>query len=181
MKKIFTITLLALWLQACTGIPEKVEPVKHIDTERYVGQWYEIARLDHSFERGLDYVTAEYQVREDGGLQVINRGYDRNEQEWKQATGKAYFVNQEHDGHLKVSFFGPFYGSYIVFELDREDYQYAFVSGPNHDYLWLLSRTPTVPESLLERFRQQAEKLGFASEQLIYPKQSKERIQALIE
>lgn len=180
MKKNLIVTVLALWLQACTGIPENVAPVAHIDSERYAGQWYEIARLDHSFERGLDYVTAEYQIREDGGLHVINRGYNRDQQQWQQATGKAYFVNADHDGHLKVSFFGPFYGSYIVFELDRDHYQYAFVSGPNHDYLWLLARTPTVSPDLIERFRQQAKAMGFDTEKLIYPKQSKEQIQALI-
>src|SRR5690606_7283410 len=102
-------------------------PVDDFELDRYLGTWFEIARLDHSFEEGLQRVTATYQLREDGGVRVINRGYAPEEDEWKETVGKAYFVEEETTGHLKVSFFGPFYSSYVVFELDKENYAYAFV------------------------------------------------------
>ncbi len=141
------------------------------DISRYLGTWYEIARLDHSFERGLDQVTAEYALREDGGVSVTNRGFLTGENRWKEAQGKAYFVEQPDEGYLKVSFFGPFYGSYVIFELDKEHYQYAFVAGPDTSYLWLLSRTPEVDPALLARFIKQAGSLGFDTGNLIFPKQ----------
>ena len=113
---------LFLLLTGCVGIPENVKPVENFKLESYLGKWYEIARLDHSFERGLSRVTADYSLRDDGGLKVINRGYSVKENKWKEAEGKAYFVRGSDEGYLKVSFFGPFYGSYIVFELDHENY-----------------------------------------------------------
>lgn len=152
-------------------MPKSVTPVNNFKLNRYLGTWYEIARLDHSFERGLEQVTAEYALREDGGVSVTNRGFLTAESKWKEATGKAFFVEESTTGYLKVSFFGPFYGSYVIFELDRENYQYAFVSGPDTSYLWLLSRTPTVDQKLLDRFVAQAKELGFASEELIYVRQ----------
>ena len=157
-------------LAGCTGMPEGVIPVKNFDSERYLGTWYEIARLDHSFEQGLEQVNAEYQLRDDGGIRVINRGIDAQSGEQKAAEGKAYFVSDEQEAHLKVSFFGPFYSSYVVFELD-DDYRYAFVSGYNNDYLWLLAREPQVSSQLKAQFIAKAQRLGFATEQLIWVKQ----------
>lgn len=157
---------LCLALAGCLGMPEQVQPVTGFDKQRYLGTWYEIARLDHSFERGLSHVRAEYGVRDDGGISVLNTGYDAEEGEWSQAEGKAYFVEGEDTAHLKVSFFGPFYGSYVVFELD-DDYQYAFISGNSHDYLWFLSRTPTVPDALYQRFVEQASARGFDVSELV--------------
>jgi len=145
--------------------------VQDFELARYLGTWYEIARLDHSFERGLDKVTAQYALREDGGVDVTNRGFATGENRWQEAQGKAYFVNQPQEGYLKVSFFGPFYGSYVIFELDREHYQYAFVAGPDTSYLWLLSRTPEVDQALIERFVEQAERLGYDTGSLIFPEQ----------
>ena len=110
---------LILLLTGCMGIPENVSPVEPFKLEKYLGDWYEIARLDHSFERGLSRVTANYSLRDDGGVRVLNRGYSEKEKIWKQAEGKAYFVQRPDQGYLKVSFFGPFYGSYVVFELDH--------------------------------------------------------------
>ena len=165
------ILLLAsmLWvLYGCTGLPEAVTPVDDFDVNRYLGKWYEIARLDHSFERGLSNVTAEYSLRDDGGLNVINRGYSSKTGEWKQAEGKAFFVDQPDKGHLKVSFFGPFYGSYVVFELDKADYEYAYVAGYNKSYLWLLARSPDVDSVLIERFVETARELEFDSDALIF-------------
>lgn len=158
-------------LSACTGVPEGIKPVSPFNLERYLGTWYEIARMPHSFEDGLNQVTANYSLREDGGVKVINRGYDTDAGKWQQAEGKAYFVNDNQTGHLKVSFFGPFYGAYVVFELDQQNYQYAFVSGPDREYLWFLARTPTVSPELLAHFQQTAAELGFDTSKLIYPEQ----------
>lgn len=154
-------------VSACTGIPEGVEPIDDFELKRYLGQWYEIARLDHSFERGLSRVTANYSLREDGGVKVLNRGYDKEKTEWQDSEGKAYLVGAPNVGHLKVSFFGPFYGSYIIFDLD-EDYHYAMVSGPDRSYLWLLSRTPTVSDDIRQRFIRRASELGFDTSALIF-------------
>jgi apolipoprotein D and lipocalin family protein len=145
--------------------------VQDFELARYLGTWYEIARLDHSFERGLDKVTAQYSLREDGGVNVTNRGFATGENRWQEAQGKAYFVNQPQEAYLKVSFFGPFFGSYVIFELDREHYQYAFVAGPDTSYLWLLSRTPEVDQALIQRFIEQAERLNFDTGKLIFPEQ----------
>lgn len=163
------LAVAVMLLTGCLGMPKSVTPVQGFDAERYLGKWYEIARLDHSFEQGLDRVTAEYSKRDDGGIEVVNRGYLTEENRWKESVGKAYFVNDSDEGYLKVSFFGPFYGSYVVFELDEKDYQYAFVSGPDTSFLWLLSRTPEVSPALVERFVARASSLGFDTTKLIYP------------
>ncbi|KXF82596.1 lipocalin family protein [Enterovibrio coralii] len=168
MFKRFLILLSVFALTACQSIPEGVAPVTQFDESRYLGKWYEIARLDHSFERGLTKVTAEYVPREDGGINVINRGFNAEDNEWSEAIGKAYFVDDPSIGHLKVSFFGPFYSSYVVYELG-EDYDYAFISGYNKDYLWLLARTPTVSDELLARFLRVAGEKGFNVEEVILP------------
>lgn len=160
-----------LLLTGCLGMPDSVYPVQGFDGARYLGKWYEVARLDHSFERGLDYVTAEYSLREDGGLDVVNRGLITQKSQWKEARGKAYFVDGDDEGYLRVSFFGPFYGSYVIYELDMEEYQYAFVSGPDTSFLWLLSRTPKVDAALIERFIERASGMGFDTEKLIFPAQ----------
>ena len=167
MRALRAIILAPLLFSACAGKPAGVEPVQEFDLERYLGTWYEIARLDHSFERGLDNVTAEYSLRPDGGVRVLNRGYSAAADEWEEAEGKAYFVETPDIGYLKVSFFGPFYGSYVVFELDREDYGYAFVSGPNTSYLWLLARQPGVSDEVMQSFRDRATEVGFDLQELI--------------
>jgi apolipoprotein D and lipocalin family protein len=155
-------------LGGCLGMPESVKPVTGFELNDYLGKWYEVARLDHSFERGLSRVTAEYSLRNDGGVTVVNRGYSESEKKWKEAKGKAYFVNSPEEGYLKVSFFGPFYGAYVVFELDQKDYSYAFVSGSTTDYLWLLSRSPSVPPEVMKKFIQMSSERGFDTNQLIY-------------
>ncbi|MBF4359466.1 lipocalin family protein [Vibrio anguillarum] len=165
------LILCAVLLNGCLGMPESVKPVSDFELNNYLGKWYEVARLDHFFERGLSQVTAEYSARNDGGVSVLNRGYSEEKGEWKEPEGKAYFVNSPTDGYLKVSFFGPFYGSYVVFELERENYSYAFVSGPNTEYLWLLSRTPRVEPDILEKFVQMSKERGFDTNRLIYVQQ----------
>jgi apolipoprotein D and lipocalin family protein len=165
------VLLLSSLIAGCTGLPDGVKPVDDFDLGRYLGKWYELARLDHSFERGMQRVSAEYSLRADGGVQVVNRGFSVPNQKWEEANGKAYFVGASDEGYLKVSFFGPFYGSYVVFELDEADYQYAFVAGPDKNYLWLLSRTPTLSVELRERFTRTAAALGFDTDKLIFVEQ----------
>jgi len=164
--------LLLLLLSGCMGMPSGVRPVADFDAERYLGTWYEIARLDHRFERGLSRVSAEYARRDDGGITVRNRGYLADEKKWKDIQGKAYFVESPDTGYLKVSFFGPFYGSYVVFELDRQDYRYALVSGPDLSYLWLLARSPTLDAATRDRLVARAAAAGFDTSKLIFVDQS---------
>lgn len=147
-----------------------MRPVSDFQLDRYLGKWYEIARLDHRFERGLDKVSAEYSLREDGGVRVINRGFNTATGKWQQAEGRAYFVENPQIGHLKVSFFGPFYGAYGIFELDP-DYRYALVSGPDTSYLRLLARTPRIDTATREALLTKAAALGFDTNKLIFPAQ----------
>jgi apolipoprotein D and lipocalin family protein len=164
-----TVPLLAiaLLLSACTGLPDGVESVDSVDPERYLGTWYEIARLDHSFERGLSDVTATYGTREDGGISVLNRGWDVEEQAWSSAEGRAYPLEEGDWSRLKVSFFGPFYGGYNIIALD-ENYRWALVVGPNRDFLWILARSPDLDETVTRSLVAKADQLGFPVDELIY-------------
>jgi apolipoprotein D and lipocalin family protein len=166
--RIYRFFIVIFILTGCTGLPDDVQPVKEFDLNRYQGKWYEIARLDHSFERGMSNVTATYSLRKDGGVKVVNKGYLSENNKWKEAEGKAYLARNENEGYLKVSFFGPFYGTYAVFELDKEQYQYAFVSSYNKSYLWLLSRSPSVSRKLIDRFISRSKELGFNTDNLIF-------------
>ena len=166
MKKILLV--LVLFLTGCVGIPENVKPVDNFKLEKYLGKWHEIARLDHRFERGLSRITADYSLRDDGGVRVLNRGYSAKENEWKEAEGKAYFVKGTDQGYLKVSFFGPFYGSYVVFELDHENYQYSLVCGPDKSYLWILARAPDMKKDVKDALVAKAAALGFDVSKLIF-------------
>ena len=161
----------ACLLTGCVGVPKGVKPVKGFELDRYLGRWYEIARLDHSFERGLTHVTADYSIRKDGGVRVLNRGYSEKKHAWKTAEGKAYFVKDPDQGYLKVSFFGPFYGSYVIFELDQQDYQYSIISGPKQSYLWILARKPQIEPELRQKLISRAAALGFDTTKLVFPEQ----------
>jgi len=164
--KIILIILSTLFLGGCLGMPGNVYPVKNFQLDRYLGKWYEIARLDHSFERGLQQVTAEYTLKDGGGVSVKNRGFSAEKNSWSEAVGKAYFVNEPDEAYLKVSFFGPFYGSYVIFELDK-NYEYAFVSGPDLSYLWLLSRHKKVDPAVMSKFIKKSQELGFDTKELL--------------
>jgi apolipoprotein D and lipocalin family protein len=162
----FPLLVLVL-LAGCAQVPDGVEPVGGFDAERYLGQWYEVARLDHRFERGMDNVTATYTAREDGGIDVLNRGYVRARGEWEEARGRAKFVGERDRGSLKVSFFGPFYGGYNVIDLDP-DYQLSLVAGPSRKYLWILARQPDTPRAAVDRVVERAAELGFDTTALIW-------------
>ncbi|WOD06673.1 lipocalin family protein [Marinomonas sp. GJ51-6] len=163
----YIVWLMSALLIGCTSAPKDIDPVTEFQVERYLGTWYEIARQDHAFEEGLSNVTATYSRQDDGGIMVLNRGYSAEDKEWREAKGRAYFVNSSDIGHLKVSFFGPFYGAYVIFELDKENYQYAMIVGPSREFFWLLSRTPTMPESVRNRLLNKAESLGFHMDKLV--------------
>jgi len=167
MKRV-AILLFLLGLAGCTSVPEGVTPVTGFESDRYLGTWYEIARFDHSFEEGLSRVTATYSKREDGGIRVLNKGYDAATGEWDEAEGKAYFVSDETTGHLQVSFFGPFYASYVIAELDKDNYQYSLVTGPDRSYLWILARQPTLSQDVLDELLSKAKSLGYATDEFIW-------------
>ncbi|MGI9271243.1 MAG: lipocalin family protein [Woeseiaceae bacterium] len=162
------LTVMLPLLASCGGTPDGIEVVDEFELNRYLGTWYEIARLDHSFERGLSSVSANYSMRDDGGVRVVNRGYSDGEAEWDEAIGKAYFVGASDVGQLKVSFFGPFYGGYNIVELDKVDYQYSLVVGPSRKYLWILARDPGLDQEITNRLVGKAKSLGFATDDLIY-------------
>ncbi len=141
-----------LLLSACTGVPENVTPVSPFDLQRYLGQWHEIARLDHRFERGLTQVSAT-------SVKVLNRGFSEENQQWDEAEGVAKFVGPVNEGRLKVSFFGPFYGAYNIAKL-APDYSMALVVGPDLSYAWLLARSEIPAEKQCAAFYQAATELG---------------------
>ena len=158
--------LIAL-MAGCTMIPANVTPVADFDSARYLGRWYEIARFDFFFEKGLNNVTAEYSLNEDGTVRVVNRGYHYGKQKWKESVGKAKFRENPQVGALKVSFFGPFYAGYNVIAVE-DDYSYALVCGKNDDYLWILGRIPQIPEEIKARYLDMAAELGFDVSRLIW-------------
>ncbi len=150
-----------------SNIPKNATPVYPFQIDRYLGTWHEIARFDYRFEKNLTNVTAEYRLAENGTIKVTNRGFDQVSEKWKSAEGKAKFRGDEQVAALKVSFFGPFYTGYNVIELDK-DYQYALVAGKNLDYLWILSRTDTLPDEIRQRFLEKAEEVGYDVSKLIW-------------
>ncbi len=158
----------SMFISACVNIPENVSPVPGFNIDRYLGTWFEIARLDHPFERGLERVSAEYSLRDDGGIKVVNKGFDPQKNRWKEAIGKAYFVGDSNLGSLKVSFWGPFYSSYNIIALDKKNYSYSMVCGPNKSYLWILAREPHMKESLKFELINKAKDLGFETDKLIH-------------
>jgi apolipoprotein D and lipocalin family protein len=165
----FITMVCPLLLTGCVSIPRGVEPVHEFDITRYLGTWYEIARLDHRFERGLSNIHAVYTLRNDTGIDVVNKGYNDQTKKWEEARGHAYFVEDPTVGRLKVSFFGPFYGGYNIIALDKQNYSYAVVCGPDRSYFWILARTPELPEETLADLLRFSERLGFDTQNLIFP------------
>ena len=167
--KLYIALACSLLLAACTGLPEGAQPVKPFELDLYLGKWYEIARLDHSFERGLNNVTASYSLMEDGVVKVENRGFDSEKNKWKDAVGKARPIGDPGEGRLKVSFFGPFYSGYNIIALDKE-YRYALVVGNKTKYLWILSREKSVPAGVREDYLRKARTIGCDTTALIWVK-----------
>jgi len=163
----FLLGLLATLAGCSTAPPPGLAAVTPFDVDRYAGTWYEIARMDHAFERGLSDVSATYRLQADGSVQVTNRGFDAERKVWKEAVGKALFTGDADRGSLKVSFFGPFYGGYHVAALDA-DYQWALVVGPDRSYCWILSRTKQLPPGVREQLIARANALGIDTQALIW-------------
>ena len=161
--------LLCAGLVACLGIPKDAKPIEGFELERYLGTWFEIARMDHSFERGMTHVSAQYSLRDGGGIKVINRGFKTSDNSWSEAEGRAFFIGDSDIGQLKVSFFGPFYGAYNIIELDQENYQYALIVGANTSYMWILARRPELDPAIVTRLVAKARSLGFKADELIFP------------
>lgn len=164
------LALAVISLSAFRKIPKGVEAVKNFDQKRYLGTWYEIARMDYKWERGLDQVSATYSLNDNGTIKVDNKGYDTNRGVWKQSIGKAKPAAAPDEGRLKVSFFGPFYAGYNVVALDK-DYTYALVIGGSTDYMWILSREKTIPASVKQHYVAKAKALGVKTEELIWVNQ----------
>jgi apolipoprotein D and lipocalin family protein len=148
-------------------LPKGAVVVKPFDKEKYLGKWYEIARMDFKFERNMNNVTANYSMNENGYIRVVNRGYETIKKEWKDAVGKAKFSGSPDEARLKVSFFGPFYAAYNVIALD-DQYKYALVCGKNLSYLWILSRETTIPEDIKQQYLDLAQKIGFNTSALVW-------------
>lgn len=164
--RLIPVVMAILAIMGCTRLPEGIRPVSSFELQRYLGQWHEVARLDHRFERGLTQVTATYSLNGDGSVKVLNRGWDATKGRWKEAEGRAVFLGSSQEGRLKVSFFGPFYGAYTVIALEPD--RYSMICGPDRTYLWILSREPRLDPATLQRLVAQAKDLGFATDQLIY-------------
>ena len=165
---LLTMIVFGLLLAGCsTTPPPNVTPVTPFELSRYLGQWHEIARLDHSFERDMIKVTAQYSMNPDGSVKVLNRGFNTKKQAWKDAVGKAWLIDGPNKGALKVSFFGPFYGGYFITALDP-DYQWAMVVGPDVDYFWILARQPTIDEGVKSNLLKQARTIGIAVDDIIW-------------
>ena len=161
--------LILLNLSSCKTIPKNAVAVKPFSLDKYLGKWYEIARLDFRFEKNLNNVTATYSLKENGNVRVDNRGYYYVKDKWKQSIGKAKFVDQKDEAKLKVSFFGPFYAGYNVIAIDK-GYKYALVAGKDTSYLWILSRTTTIPENIKKDYLAIAKEIGYNTENLVWVK-----------
>lgn len=173
IAKLVGTLALVFTFSACSSIPDKAEPVSNFDVEKYKGLWYEIARIDFKHEENMDNVTAQYSMNNDGSVKVLNSGYNYVKQEWEKAEGKAKFRGENNVGALKVSFFGPFYSGYNVIALD-DAYQYAMVAGKDLDYLWILSRTKDIPDSIKNEYLQVAQEVGYDTSRLIWVKHDRE-------
>ena len=161
------VVALLLILGGCTGHPDGVDPVRPFDVQRYGGKWFEIMRLDHSFERGLTNVMATYTLRDDGSVGVLNKGFDRKSYRWKEADGRAVFQGDRDTASLSVTFFWPFASGYHVFALDQQDYGWALISGPSRSYLWILARQPNLSVEIRNDLVEKARSLGFSVDELI--------------
>lgn len=162
------LTVIFIILYACqTFNSVDNTTVNTLDLKRYLGKWYEIARFDHRFERGMTHCIASYELQKDGSIRVTN--YGRKNGEWKTSVGKAKTTDKS--GVLRVSFFGPFYSDYRVLLL-ASDYSYALVGGSDGDYLWILSRTPTLDKTTREALLREAASRGYKTENLIWVDQA---------
>jgi apolipoprotein D and lipocalin family protein len=152
---------------ASAQVKSRNDVIEHLEVKKYIGKWFEIARVDNKFEKGLSDVTAEYQLQKDGSIKVINSGFSKKKNKRNQAIGKAKFTSKENNGGLKVSFFGPFYSAYNIVQLD-DDYQYALIFGKNTKYLWILSRDNKIPSTIKEKYLKYTRSNGYDTIKLVW-------------
>lgn len=152
-----------IWKPVKSNLPV----IQDFDIDRFLGKWYEVARMDFYWEKGLKNVTAEYTQNEDGSIRVDNQGAKIKNNKPKQSIGKAKFAGEKNAGALKVSFFGPMYSGYNIMHVD-EDYQYALIFGDNLDYIWILSRTKTIPYNIKKMYLDYAERSGYDIHQITW-------------
>jgi len=173
IKKCMTLfaLLCAMCFSGC-ATRNKFAGIDNFDTARYLGKWYEVARMDFRFEKDLNNTTAEYSLLGQNRIRVINRGFNHKTNEWKEAIGTAKFTGTSAKGELLVSFFGPFYGEYTIIALD-DAYQYALIAGKSTKYLWILSRTPEIPEPIRNDYLSKAQALGYDVQKLIWVEHSR--------
>ena len=165
-RRLLALSPLLLLPAACAGGPPPGLAAVSFDPDRYLGRWYEIARLDHSFQRGLEEVTADYSLNPDGTIRVVNAGLETATGRRREAVGRARFLGPRTTASLGVSFFGPFEGGYHVIRL-APDYSIALVTGNDRGYLWLLARSPTLPEPVVADWLEFARRAGFATDRMI--------------
>ncbi len=168
------MAMMMIGFNACSSIPKGAVAVKPFDKVKYLGKWYEIARLDFKYEKNLDNTSAEYSLNNNGTIKVDNKGYNTKNGKWQQAIGKAKFVGDENIAMLKVSFFGPFYAGYNVVAIDK-DYKYALIAGASLKYLWILSRETTIPDDIKDQYLNIAEGIGYHTNKLLWIKHDKLR------
>ena len=163
---------IAALLSSCASIPKNAKPIQNFDVNKYLGTWYEIARFDFRFEKDLNNVMAQYSLNDKMNVDVLNSGYKLKKDKWVSAKGVAKFRGDKNIAALKVSFFGPFYSGYNVIALD-ENYKYALVAGKSLKYLWILSRTKTIPENIKESYLKIAQEIGYDTSKLIWVEHNK--------
>lgn len=153
-------------LFSCKSTAE-LATVEKVDIDKYLGTWYEIARLPNSFEKGLKCVTATYSLKDNGKIAVLNKGFAAEPKEkWKTAKGTAWVPDEKYPGRLKVTFFWPFAGDYFILALDK-GYQYALVGDPSRKYLWVLARDKNLEESIYSKLMDLAKEKGFDIQQVL--------------
>lgn len=170
MKKylnILVFLIVSLFFVSCaTKEPTDLKTVQKVDLQRYLGDWYEIARYEHKFQKDCKNVKANYSLRDDKKIQVINSCTKMSTNEFKEAKAVAYSVDDT-NSKLKVSFFRPFYDDYWILDLD-DDYKYAIIGTPTKEYLWILSREKTISDEVLNKLLEKITNMGFDKSKLIY-------------
>jgi len=167
-KMLLLVSLFSIGLNACSNEQLNNSTVSELDLNRYVGKWYEIARFDHIFERGLVGCTANYTLQDNGYIKVVNAGYKKTlDGKYDESVGKARRPNEDEPGKLEVAFFANFYADYYVLEL-ASDYRYVLVGSKTDKYLWILSRTPQMEQVDIDFLLKRAKERGYNVDKLIW-------------
>ena len=171
MRKLSAILISVIFVSSCVEVPEGITPVSGFKLDKYMGKWYEIARLDHRYERHFNRVSVEYSLNNNGDVLIKKKGYMPMHTEWREKEGKATLAGDTDQGFLKVSYIFALWEPYVIFKLDP-DYEWAYVCGKDRTSLWLLARTPEVNSEIREDFIEEASRLNFDTSQLNFVHQS---------